>query len=81
LVAAVAKVVQTELDEKEYRLIREVSKKKGLSIKEVLRVAAVSYASDQLTIEEDPIFKVKPRGTGIKTDASRLDEQLYRERP
>ena len=76
-----AKVVQTELDEKEYRLISEVTKKKGLSIKEVLRVAAVSYASDQLAIEEDHIFKVKPRGTGIKTDASSLDEQLYRERP
>ncbi|HIH87833.1 TPA: hypothetical protein HA344_01320 [Candidatus Bathyarchaeota archaeon] len=75
-----AKVVQTELDEKEYRLLKEVSKKKGLSIKETLRKATVTYIEDQLPLEEDPIFKVKPRGTSVKTNASRLDEQLYREK-
>jgi len=76
-----AKVVQTELDEQEYRRLKEFSKSRRLSIKKTLRDAAMYYLEEKTPPESDPIFKVKPRKTGVKTDASRLDEQLYSEKP
>ena len=76
-----AKIVQTELDEIEYKRFKELSKSQGLSIKETLRDAAIHYIEEKTPPEKDPIFRVRPRKTGVKTDASRLDEQLYSERP
>ncbi len=76
-----AKVIQTELDEQEYRRFKEFSKSQGSSIKETLRDAAMFYLEEKTAPENDPIFNIKPRRTGVKTDASKLDEQLYGEKP
>ncbi len=76
-----AKVIQTELDEMAYRRFKEFSKSRGASIKETLRDAAMFYLEEKTSPENDPIFSVKPRRTGVKTDASKLDEQLYSEKP
>ena len=55
------KVVQTELDEKRYSLLRE---------------AVQQGVSSQIPVSEDPLFKVRPVKTGVETDASQLDRRL-----
>jgi len=74
------KVVQTELEEEEYLLLKKTVEKKGISIKSGLREAVQQWVTTQIPLSDDPIFKVEPVRTGVKTDASRLDDQLYREK-
>ncbi len=73
------KVVQTELEEKEYEILRKVVEKKKLTIKEGLREAIHQWVAMQTSLEDDPLFKVKPVKTGVKTDSSNLDSALYGE--
>ena len=73
------KVVQTELVEREYEIFQKVVEKKGLTIKEGLREAVQQWVSIQIGVSEDPLFKVEPVKTGVKTDSSRLDRVLYGE--
>jgi len=74
------KVVQTELEDKEYRLLKEAVDKQGLSLKRGVREAVLQWVSTQIPISEDPLFSVKPVKTGVETDSSKLDERLYREK-
>ncbi len=74
------KVVQTELEEKEYRLLKEAVDKQGLSLKRGVREAVLQWVSTQIPVSEDPLFSVKPVRTGVETDSSKLDERLYREK-
>jgi hypothetical protein len=71
------KVVQTEITEQEYVLFQKSAKKKGLTIKQGLREAIQQWISTQIPLEEDPLFKVKPENTGVKTDSKKLDKLLY----
>jgi len=72
------KVVQTELEMKEYEALRRVVERRGLTIKQGLREAIQQWIATQIPLEEDPLFKVKPVKTGVKTDSSNLDRALYR---
>ena len=74
------KVVQTELEEKEYRLLKEAVDKHGLSLKRGVREAVLQWVSTQIPVSEVPLFKLKPVRTGVETDSSKLDERLYREK-
>lgn len=73
------RVVQTELERREYEVFRMVVKKRGLTIKEGLREAVRQWIATQSPLEEDPLFKVKPVRTGVKTDSSSLNSLLYGE--
>ncbi|RLG79099.1 MAG: hypothetical protein DRO40_13230 [Thermoprotei archaeon] len=73
------KVVQTELEEKEYKAFKRVVEKRGLTIKQGLREAIWQWISMHTPLEDDPLFKVKPVKTGVKTDSSNLDRALYGE--
>jgi len=73
------KVVQTELEMKEYEALRRVVEKRGLTIKQGLREAVQQWIATQIPLDEDPLFKVKPVKTGVETDSSNLDRALYRE--
>jgi len=75
------KIVQTELLEKEYELFQKVVKKKKLTIKQGLREAIQQWMTTQIAVEDDPLFRIKPVKTGVKTDSSKLDETLYGGRP
>jgi len=72
------KVVQTELVEQEYELLRKIAAERGITIKVGLREAVQQWVRANIPIEEDPLFKVKPKKTGVVTDSSRLDKVLYR---
>jgi len=71
------KVVQTELVEREYELFQKVAEKRGVTIKQGLREAVQQWVSTQIAVAEDPLFKIKPVKTGVKTDSSKLDKLLY----
>lgn len=72
------KVVQTELVDDEYRLLKEAVDKRGLTIKMGVREAVRQWIGTQIPVAEDPLFKVKPLKTGVETDSANLDKQLYR---
>lgn len=73
-----AKVVQTEVESSEYEMLEKILKKRRMTIKEAVREAIVNWIGLQTPISEDPLFKLEPAKTGVKTDSSRIDELLYR---
>ena len=73
-------MVQTELEEDEYLLLKKTVEKKGMSIKGGLREAVHQWVTTQIPLSEDPLFNVEPVKTGVKTDSSRLDDALYKEK-
>jgi hypothetical protein len=75
--ARMGKVVQTEVDPREYGLLEQIVKKRRMTIKEAVREAVTSWIGLQTPLEEDPLFKLKPVRTGVRTDSSKLDEALY----
>jgi len=77
MMKAMGKVVQTEVDPSEYRILESIVKKRRMTIREAVREAISSWVGLQTPLDEDPIFKVKPAETGVKTDSSKLDGILY----
>lgn len=71
------KVVQTEVDETAYKALEAIVRRRRLTIKDAVREAIVSWVGFQTPISEDPLLKLKPVKTGVKTDASKLDKMLY----
>lgn len=73
-------MAQTELDEAEYSTLAATARKKGLTIKEALREAAVRWTREESGINpKDPIFHVKSRdwGKGTENASREIDETLY----
>lgn len=75
------KVVQTELVRQDYELFQKVAEKRGLTIKQGIREAIQQWVRTQIAVAEDPLFKIKPEKTGVKTDSSKLDKLLYEGKP
>jgi len=73
----VEKVVQTELSGVEYKQLRDVSKRKKMSLKDAVREAVREWIRLQTPLEEDPLFQLEPRNTGVLTDSGNLDKELY----
>ena len=73
------RVVQTELPENEYDLLKKTAKEKKLTLKEGVREAVRQWIETQIPLEEDPLFKLRPIKTGVKTDSAHLDKALYGE--
>jgi hypothetical protein len=78
------KVVQTELNEAEYKLLVEYSRKKGRTIKEALREAALKLVVSDTVDSDDFIFTEPPlvKATGKKERTSvEHDRLLYGANP
>ncbi len=79
------KVAQTELDAEEYRALVKIAEKKGLTIKDALREAALRWTSEESGIDpKDPIFdialgrrKAQDWGKGTERASREVDETLY----
>lgn len=74
------KVAQTELEAGEYSTLAATARKKGLTIKEALREAAVRWTREESGINpKDPIFHAKPRdwGKGTENASTDIDEAVY----
>jgi hypothetical protein len=74
-----AKVVQTSLEEEEYRVFKDLLDKRKLSIREGLRKAVSKMLEEEVRVDpEDPFLVRKPRGKSGLGDLSRKhDEYLY----
>jgi len=72
------KVVQTELNEAEYRLLVDYARKRGRTIKEALREAALKLIFLDEVHPDDPIFVEPPsvKGTGKKERTSTEHDKL-----
>ena len=74
------KVAQTELEPAEYSTLAATARKKGLTIKEALREAALRWSQEESGINpSDPIFHVKARdwGRGTENASREVDETVY----
>jgi ribbon-helix-helix CopG family protein len=73
-------LVQAQIPEAEYRLLRQRAEASGQPIKELVRKALHAYLKDERVDSRDPIFKIFPLGKsgrkGHRT-ARRHDEELY----
>ncbi len=74
-----AKVVQTSLEEEEYRVFKDLLEKRKLSIREGLRKAVTKMLEEEVRIDpRDPFLVRRPRGKSRLGDLSRKhDEYLY----
>lgn len=74
-----AKVVQTTLEEEEYRTLREFLRRKHLSLKEGLQLAVTRMLQEEVKIDRaDPILSRKPTGRSGRKDLSKAhDRYLY----
>lgn len=73
------KNIQTELDDKLYRLLKEAAEARRITLKEGVREAVRSWVTEKTSIENDPFFRLKPMDTGVVTDSSKIEEALYGE--
>ena len=76
------KVAQTELDPAEYSTLASTARKKGLTIKEALREAALRWTQEESGINpNDPIFHFKARdwGKGTENASREVDENTFLE--
>ncbi|MGA8709873.1 MAG: ribbon-helix-helix protein, CopG family [Thermoplasmata archaeon] len=73
-------LVQAQIPESEYRLLRQKAEASGQPMKEVMRLALHAYLTEETVDPKDPIFQIFPLGTsgrkGHRT-ARDHDEQLY----
>ncbi|MFP3984470.1 MAG: hypothetical protein ACLFU9_00405 [Candidatus Bathyarchaeia archaeon] len=77
-----AKVVQTLLEEEKYRALKEAFEKKGLTIREGLKLAVEKLLELEFKIDpEDPFFTQKPLGrSGLSDLSEKHDKYLYGEK-
>ena len=73
------KVVQTTLDEQEYRTLREVLRRRGLSLKEGLHIAVTRLVLEEMKLDySDPFLSRQPTGrSGRKNLSKAHDRYLY----
>ncbi len=76
-----AKVVQTKLNEEEYKTLRAILSKKGLSLKEGLHIAVTRFLLEETKIDaNDPFLSRTPAGKSGRHDLSNAhDKYLYAE--
>lgn len=73
-------LVQAQIPEAEYRLLRQRAEATGQPMKEVVRKALHAYLGDERVNPKDPIFEIFPLGRSGKkghSTARRHDEELY----
>ena len=79
--ATAKKVVQTEVDTVLYDFVLRTAKSKGLTLKEATRKALRAWAAQEGNLSWDPLFDPSWGFEGrVKTDASKVNEVLYRRR-
>jgi len=77
-----AKVVQTDLEEEEYRLFKELLEKQRLSIRDGLRLAIDKMIKEEVRVDpKDPFLSRKPVGkSGLGDLSTKHDAYLCRKR-
>ncbi len=76
-------LVQAQIPEGEYRLLRQRAVARGEPMKEIIRQAIHSYLQDEKVDPDDPLFRAFPLGSSGKRGHSVArdhDEYLYSKR-
>jgi hypothetical protein len=73
-------VVQTELVDQEYDLLPKSRRKKRYHHKTWAARGRSTMGQHTDPISEDPLLKIEPIKTGVRTDSSKLDRLLYGKR-
>lgn len=78
-----AKVVQTTLEEEEYKTLREVLRRRRLSLKEGLHLAVTKLLQEEIKLDpSDPFLSRRPVGRSGRRDLSKAhDKYLYEKGP
>lgn len=74
-------LVQAQIPEGEYRLLRPMAADSGEPMKEIVRQAIHAFLEDERVSPDDPIFQIFPLGASGKKGhdtARKHDERLYR---
>ena len=74
-------LVQAQIPEGEYRLLRQLASESGEPMKEIVRKAIHAYLEDEKVDPSDPIFHLFPLGASGRKGhhaAEDHDKQLYR---
>jgi len=73
------KVVQTTLEDDEYRVLKEALNRKKLSLREGLRLAVAEFLKREVKVDpRDPFFTHRPIGrSGSKDLSTKHDKYLY----
>lgn len=71
------RVVQTELDQRDYEALAQSAQKKEMTIKDAAREALRQWSASNADLSEDPLFRLKPVRfkTGVRSDE--IDGFLY----
>ena len=80
MAAVRGKVVQTEVDDKTYAGLAQAAERRGLTLKEAVRVAISEWAGRNIDLKNDPFFKLQPFKWKRSIPGERIDEEIYRER-
>jgi len=73
------KVVQTTLEEEEYRVLKETLGRRKLTLREGLKLAIAKFLKDEIKLDpRDPFFTHKPMAkSGLKDLSREHDKHLY----
>jgi len=74
------KVVQTELTRSEHEMVASAAKSKNLTLKQAVREALLEWATSEIDLAQDPLFKLRPTKFTTNVRADRLEEFIYRRR-
>jgi len=73
------KVVQTELDEENYRILKEMLARRKLTLREGIKLAISKFLESEVKMDpDDPFLTHEPTGrSGLKDLSTRHDQYLY----
>jgi len=72
------KVVQTELEPRDYETLVISARSKNMSLKEAAREALRQWSSSVSNLHEDPLFKLKPVEFKLKIRSDEIESFLYK---
>ena len=76
-------LVQAQIPEGEYRLLKQLASDSGEPMKEVVRKAIHAYLTDEVVDPSDPLFHIFPIGASGRRGHNKAEEHdklLYRKK-
>ncbi len=70
------KVVQTELEPREYEVLQSIARRRNLTIKEAAREALLWWSATDADLADDPLFKLKPVKFKVKVRSDEIEAFL-----
>jgi hypothetical protein len=72
------KVVQTDLEQRDYEMLQSIAKSKKITIKEAANEALRLWSASLIHLTEDPLFRVRPTKFKLKVRSDQIEAFLYK---